>query len=149
MKKEIESQYADDGSEVRRRYEKDVAPLIGLRPPYTVVESDIVKVLDVVAARGANRVAGHMLADLRQMFKFALRRKIVTFNPTDELSTKEWKGESVERDRVLSEPEILLLRDQIPKAKLIRRDRMRHLDIARHRVSRRRAIAVALGLDRR
>ena len=39
--------------------------------------------------------------------------------PTDDLSKKEWNGESVERDRVLSELEILQLRDQVPKAKLI------------------------------
>lgn len=119
FQKEVEKQYADGGKEVRRRYEKDVAPLIGQRPPYSVVEADIVKVLDVVAARGANRVAGQMLADLRQMFKFAARRRLAQFNPTDDLSKKEWNGESVERDRVLSELEILLLRDQVPKAKLI------------------------------
>ncbi len=117
--KEVEPRYADDGKEVRRRYEKDVAPLIGKHPPHSIVEADIVKLLDVVAARGANRVAGPMLADLRQMFKFAMRRRLAQFNPAEDLNKKDWGGESVERDRVLSEPEILLLRDQMSAAKLI------------------------------
>lgn len=117
--KEIESKYADAGSEVRRRYEKDVAPFIGKRVPSRVAEPDIVAVMDAVAGRGAKRMAGLLLADLRQMFKFAARRGIATVNPTDELDKGEWSGESVERKRNLSEKEILLLRKRLPDAKLI------------------------------
>ncbi len=117
--KEIENKYKDAGSEVRRRYEKDVAPLIGKREPSRIAESDIVAVIDAVAGRGAKRMAGLLLADLRQMFKFAVRRKIATYNPTDELDKGDWSGESVERKRNLAEKEILLLRKQLPDAKLI------------------------------
>jgi integrase len=117
--KEIENKYEDNGHEVRRRYMKDVAPLIGKRTPSMVAESDIVAVMDAVASRGSKRMAGLLLADLRQMFKYAVRRKIATANPTDELAKKDWSGESVERKRKLSEKEILLLRKQLPDAKLI------------------------------
>ena len=65
---------------------KDVAPLIGKRTPSMVAESDIVAVMDAVASRGSKRMAGLLLADLRQMFKYAVRRKIATANPTDELA---------------------------------------------------------------
>ena len=117
--KEIENRYADSGDEVRRRYEKDVAPFLGKRSPSMIAESDVVSVLDAVAGRGAKRMTGLLLADLRQMFKFAVRRKIATGNPTDDLLKKDWSGDSVERDRALSENEILLLRRQLPDAKLI------------------------------
>ena len=80
-----------------------------------VAESDIVAVMDAVASRGSKRMAGLLLADLRQMFKYAVRRKIATANPTDELAKKDWSGESVERKRKLSEKEILLLRKQLPE----------------------------------
>jgi integrase len=109
----------NEGAEIRRRFEKDVTPALGKRTPQSIVEADIVSVLDKVAGRGANRIAGLMLADLRQMFKFAVRRKMTTFNPTEELNKKDWSGESVERKRILSENEILLLRKQLPDAKLI------------------------------
>jgi integrase len=119
FEKEVKSRYGDEGAEVRRRFEKDVAPALGKRPPQSVAEDDIVSVLDKVAGRGAKRIAGLLLADLRQMFKFAVRRKMATFNPTEELNKKDWSGESVERKRALSENEILLLRKQLPDAKLI------------------------------
>ena len=119
FEKEVKEQYEDEGAEIRRRFEKDVAPALGKRSPQTIAESDIVSVLDKVAERGAKRIAGLMLADLRQMFKFAVRRNIAAANPTGELNKKEWAGESVERERTLSEKEILKLRKQLPDAKLI------------------------------
>ena len=119
FKQEMQPHYKDDGAEVRRRFEKDVTPVIGTLNPHAVEPAHVTKILDAVVKRGANRIAGHLLADMRQMFKFAVRRKLAAADPTDEMRKANWSGDSTERDRVLSENEILWLRDQLPNAKLI------------------------------
>lgn len=88
--KEVDSCYGDEGAEIRRRFVKDVKPAIGKRDPATVTEADIVAILQTVVERGALRIGGHLLSALRQMFKFEVRRKIATIDPTSKLNKRKW-----------------------------------------------------------
>lgn len=96
----------DNGAETKRGLEKDVLRAIGERYAEDIKRADIMAVLDAVKARKADRLANRLLAEMRQMFGFALVREIVTADPTAGIKKKDVGGKDEERDRVLSEPEI-------------------------------------------
>jgi integrase len=106
----------DQGAEVRRSFDKDVLPAIGSLPLGAVRRANVTAILDAAASRGSVRIAGMLLADLRQMFAFAVAREIMVANPTTGLKKAQWNGQSKERERVLSEAEIKKLAQQLPPA---------------------------------
>lgn len=104
----------DVGKEVRRKFEKDIFPRLGeLRLP-DLRRAHFTQILDDVVQRGAPRIAGMLLSDLRQMFMFAVIRDIVPADPTAGLKKSSWGGKANERDRVLSEAEIKQLAKALP-----------------------------------
>jgi len=103
------SKRKDEGAMVSRAFAKDVIPKIGDIPLVTLRRADITSLLDGVAARGVTRTCGVLLSDMRQMFTFGVIREYLVSDPTYGLKKGTWKGISPERDRVLSEPEIVLL----------------------------------------
>ena len=66
----------------------------------------------------ALRTATILFTDLKQMFRFALTRDLVSRNPLDLISKREVGGPAVERVRVLSKAEIEMLATALPKARL-------------------------------
>lgn len=108
----------DSGAEIRRAFEKDVLPSLGARYADEIRRRDVVGVLDAVKERGVTRYANLLLQHLRQMFRFAAVREIVTGDPTFGLTKRDVGGQEVERDRHLSEKEISLLAAQLPLANL-------------------------------
>jgi site-specific recombinase XerD len=72
----------DGGPETTRGIEKDVMRKIGKRYAGEIICTVVMNVLDTVKARGASRLANRLLTKLRQMFRFALVREIVTTDPT-------------------------------------------------------------------
>jgi integrase len=110
----------DRGAETKRGLEKDVLPKLGDRHADTVRRADIMSVLDTVKARGAARLANRLLAELRQMFGFALVREIVAADPTAGIEKKHVGGQEVERERVLSEAEIRALPAKLGNANLMK-----------------------------
>ncbi|CAB3798010.1 hypothetical protein [Pararobbsia alpina] len=77
-------------------------------------------VLDAVKARGATRLANRLLAELRQMFGFALVREIVATDPTGGIEKKHVGGQEQERERVLSEADIRALPTKLADANLLK-----------------------------
>ncbi|MGN5479650.1 tyrosine-type recombinase/integrase [Cupriavidus basilensis] len=110
----------DGGAETRRGFAKDVLPVMGQRKAEDITRADVMAVLDTVKARGANRLANRLLAELRQMFDFALVREIVAANPTGRIEKKDAGGKDKERERVLSEAELRALPARIAGANLLR-----------------------------
>ena len=113
-------QRADKGSEAQRSFERDVFPLIGKVAAADVTKAHIQEIVDTIKsratpARNMVRTAKKTLADLRQMFGFALDRDYVSADPTARVK-KARIGADVERDRVLSEAELILLFQKLPKA---------------------------------
>jgi integrase len=110
----------DKGAEALRSFNRDVFPLIGEVAVAEVTKANIQKIVDEIKSRakpGKNmvRTAKKTLADLRQMFGFALDRDYVEADPTARIK-KDKIGKDVERDRVLTEAEVIALFHKLPKA---------------------------------
>lgn len=111
---------ADGGGEAERSFQKDVFPLIGEMAAADVTKAHIQEIVDTIKARGTPdkpmiRSAKKTLADLRQMFGFALDRDYIEADPTARIK-KARLGKDTERERVLSEPELIELFQKLPQA---------------------------------
>lgn len=111
---------ADKGSEVERAFKRDIFPLIGDMAVADVTKAHIQQIVDDIKARATPaqsmiRTAKKTLAELRQMFGFALDRDYIAADPSARIS-KAKIGRDVERDRVLSEAELIDLFQKLPKA---------------------------------
>lgn len=109
----------DGGKEIRRMFEKDVLPVIGHLAVADVCKGHITEITDALLLRGVNRMAKLILSLVRQMFRFAVDRDIIEFDPTASIRKAKIGGKSVERDRVLSEDEIRELYRKLLDANMI------------------------------
>ena len=109
-----------DVKEVTRMFEKDVLPFLGDLFVEDVKKGHITQVTDALLKRGVKRMAKMILALMRQMFRFAVERDIIEFDPTASISKAKIGGKDVERDRILSELEIRALARQLPTANLLK-----------------------------
>ncbi|EFB42037.1 hypothetical protein pah_c016o086 [Parachlamydia acanthamoebae str. Hall's coccus] len=96
----------DKGAEARRMMLKDVIPSIGELNIKEVRKGHITEITDQLLQRGVNRMAKVVFSLIRQMFRFAVTRDLLEFDPTAAISKTTIGGANVERDRVLSEDEI-------------------------------------------
>lgn len=108
----------DGGAEIRRMFEKDVLPTLGAMLVEDVRKGHITGVTDALLARGVTRMAKLIFSLMRQMFRFAVDRDIIEFEPSAAIRKAKIGGKDTERDRVLSEDEIKALVRQLPKAGL-------------------------------
>lgn len=95
----------DAGAEALRAFERDVFPVIGEVAAADVTKAHIQLIVDNMLARGVKRMTERVFSDLRQLFGFALDRDHIDVDPTARIK-KHKIGGSVERDRILSEPEL-------------------------------------------
>lgn len=66
----------DGNAELRRTFEKDVLPTIGDKKVRELCDADLLHVLRAVGrTRGAGRAAERMLTEMRQMFRWAIKRQ--------------------------------------------------------------------------
>ncbi|CAH1387981.1 tyrosine-type recombinase/integrase [Candidatus Nitrotoga sp. M5] len=107
----------DKGAEVRRSFQKDVFPTLGLIPVKDIKRAMVVSVLDSVVERGARIIARNLLGDLRQMFGYAITREIMENDPTYRLKRDDF-GKKTERERILTKAEIKSLPEKLRTAKL-------------------------------
>lgn len=114
------AQRKDGGAETTRGLEKDVLAVLGDRPADDVKRADVMRILDTVKARGANRQANRLLAEMRQMFSFAVVREIVPTDPTYGVKKKDVGGRDTERERVLTDDEIRSLPAKIADANMLK-----------------------------
>jgi len=115
-------QRADKGAEVERSFNRDVFPLIGEMAAEDVTKAHIQEIVDTIKGRATEtmtmvRTAKKTLADLRQMFGFALDRDYIPADPTARIK-KARLGADVERDRVLTEDEVIELFRRLPSSGL-------------------------------
>lgn len=111
----------DRGEEAMRAIRKDVLPVLGDVSIVDVLwRAMLVDILDQVVARGSLVMANHLFGDLRQFFTFAIVREWVKAHPLAGLSKDKIGGRQKERDRYLSETEIVELRELLPSANLLR-----------------------------
>lgn len=103
----------DGGVEAQRAFERDVFPLIGDMAVADVKKAHVQHIVDSMMARDIVRMTKRVLSDLRQMFCFALDRDFVDADPTARIPKKKI-GKDVERDRVLSEAELIAFFKKLP-----------------------------------
>lgn len=113
-------QRADSNAELRRTFEKDILASLGDRPVRTINDSDLRDALRKVGRnRKRGRTAERMLSELRQMFRWSIKRQpwkalLPDGNPAELVETKQVVPggyEPVVRDRVLDASEVRELRD--------------------------------------
>lgn len=107
----------DGGKEAQRAFERDVFPLIGNMAALDVKKSHIQQIVDSMMERDIVRMSKRVLADLRQMFGFALDRDYVEADPTARIK-KAKIGPDGERDRVLNEAELIDFFKKLPMSGL-------------------------------
>jgi integrase len=108
----------DRGSEALRAFEADVFPLIGEVAAADVTKAHIQRIIDTMLTRGVKRMTERVFSDLRQLFGFALDRDHIEADPTARIK-KHKIGGSVERDRVLSEAELIEFFKRLPVSGLV------------------------------
>lgn len=114
------SRRKDNGKEALRGLTKDVIPKLGNVALVDIKRSMLIDILDDVVNRGANVMANHLLSDLKQFFTFAITREWIEAHPLIGIKKEKIGGRQKERDRYLSEEEILELKRNLPNAKLLR-----------------------------
>ncbi len=108
----------DGGSEALRAFEADVFPLIGDVAAADVTKAHIQRIIDTMLSRGVKRMTERVFSDLRQLFGFGLDRDHIEADPTARFK-KHKIGGSVERDRVLSESELIEFFKRLPLSGLL------------------------------
>jgi len=108
----------DGGKYVSEQLERHVFPLLGDRLATEITKADILAALDVQKSKGKQRTTSVLFSILKQMFDFALDRELIAVNPFASIKKSRIVGREVERERTLSESEILDLAELIPAAKL-------------------------------
>jgi integrase len=109
---------ADGGTEALRAFERDVFPTIGHVAATDVTKAHIQNIVDSMMMRGVTRMTKRVFSDLRQLFGFGLDRDYVDTDPTARIK-KHKIGNDIERDRVLSEAELIDFFHLLPKSGLI------------------------------
>jgi integrase len=118
----------DKGAELRRMFGHDVLPFIGNVAVKCVTEDEMKAVISTVVRRGSNRLAVMLLADMKQMFRWAEKqkswRKLIEDNPVEaikanKITSDDYDGD--ERTRTLSPDEIRELSIKLPLSGLIER----------------------------
>ncbi len=121
----------DKGAELRRMFGRDVLPFVGNAAVKAVTEEEMKAVLSTIVGRGSNRLAVMLLADLKQMYRWAERqkswRKLVEDNPVEGIKANKVTSDDYdgsERTRTLSADEIRELATKLPLAGLTLRTRI-------------------------
>jgi integrase len=116
------------GNDVLRAFTADVFPLIGDMAAEDVRKVHIQAILDSIRTRatdGRPRISMQKktLSDMRQMFGWALERDYLLVDPTAVIR-KAKLGATVERERVLSEAEVIELFQKLPASGLAETSRL-------------------------
>lgn len=111
----------DGGQYSREQFQRHVFPSIGDIAVADVRKTDVMTILDALKSDGKLRTCNVLLADLKQMFAFALGRDIIERNPLDTVTKRQAGGTEAMRERVLGVDEIATLATLVPQAKLNQR----------------------------
>lgn len=111
----------DGGQYTREQFERRVFPVLGSKAVTEVTRGEWIGLLDAVKSEGKLRTANVLLADLKQMLRFALARDLIDRNPLETVLKRDVGGASVERDRVLSREELRHLSAALPTSGLSER----------------------------
>lgn len=95
---------ASSAAEDKRQLKKDVKPAWGDRKATSITRHDVVELLDAVVARGSPVAANRLLAVIRKMFKWVVKRGVLHANPAADIDRPG--GKEASRERILTDDEI-------------------------------------------
>jgi len=101
------------GNQIKRRFERDIIPVIGNVPLAQFHRRDATRMLDAITRRGAPVEATRSFEDLRAMLRWGVARGDLDHNPIDGMRKPQG---SKPRERVLSDDEIRTLWSSLPTA---------------------------------
>jgi integrase len=108
----------DGGLYTKEQFTRHIFPTLGHIAAADTRKADVLAVLDALKAKGKLRTCNVLLADLKQMLRFALARDIIEKNVLDTVTKRDAGGADVERERVLTADELKALTAQIPNANM-------------------------------
>lgn len=111
----------DGGKYTKDQFERRVFGSLGDKDAKSVTKTELMSILDAARTEGKLRTANVLLADLKQMFRFALDREIVERNPLGSVLKAQVGGRNVVRQRKLDELEIRMLAIRLNAARMTRR----------------------------
>lgn len=111
----------DGGQYSREQFERRVFPTIGDMTVADVRKSEVLAILDAAKSEGKLRTANVLLADLKQMMRFAVMRDTIPHSPLEGITKRDAGGTEAGRERVLSSSDIVTLGKNIPDARLGKR----------------------------
>lgn len=118
----LSKKHEDGGAYVMGIFERHLYPGGVDDLPLDLLRARHIKaVLDRTHAGGLTRTCGVLLANLRQMFKFATAAEWMAGDPSAALEASNWEGNSRESDRVLSDEDLVELFSKLPESTLGRR----------------------------
>jgi integrase len=108
----------DGGKYTREQFERHLFPTLGEVALIDVRKSDVLGIIDTIKAAGKLRTCNVLLADVKQLLRFAVAREITPFSPLETVTKRDAGGADVERERVLSLDELKSLMVKLPKANM-------------------------------
>ena len=114
----------DGGQYSREQFERRIFPKLGNMAAAVVRKSDVLAILDAVKAEGKLRTCNVLLAELKQMMRFAVAREIISHSPLESVTKRDAGGAETERERVLSLAEMGTLAELLPKAGMHKRSEL-------------------------
>jgi integrase len=108
----------DNGNYVFEQFSRHVFPTLAHVPMLAITRQDVWAILDAQKAANKMRTANVLLADLKQLFRFAAEREIIPASPIDAIKKEKVGGQSVKRERTLDNAELIDLQKKIPSARL-------------------------------
>lgn len=109
---------ANDHKSIKGRYVIYVAPYLADVPLSMVRRGHVMKAIDKARLEKKMRTANLVLANLRQMFRYAVAREWMQGDPTAAIARKQAGGQENEGERVLSDVELPILRDALARPPL-------------------------------
>lgn len=111
----------DSGASTTDSFNRRVFDTLGSVPIEDIKKPDILSILAKVRDEQKMRTANVLLADLKQLFKFASEWEYIQADPVATITKKQAGGPDVARTRHLTDKEIRTLVKQIPAANLAKR----------------------------
>jgi len=111
----------DGGLYSREQFDRRIFPTLGAVHAVDVRKGDVLAILDAVKAEGKLRTCNVLLADLKQMLRFAVAREIIPHSPLETVTKRNAGGAETERERVLTLDDLRGLAGSLSAAGMHRR----------------------------
>lgn len=119
----LRDRYAS-ASEIERRFDRDVLPVLGDLELHVVRREDCARVIDGVTERGSKVMANRLLPDLQRFFRWCVEKGWLEENPAADMTRMVAGGRERPKERALTTSELRLLCGHLLAPRLNERTRI-------------------------